>query len=338
MEEILEKFCEILQRDIALKFKKLSNRAVLISSSKEKQSYHVIIRIYDKAKEYLFENNFVLAQYLKNFRERALNTLDCGKSKNKIFGIEIKEEHVADFRKLLNECLDFTVYSRNRLFRMYLSSKKGKEEKLRLCEKLTKPKDLYGDHKIWQTTMVTFPWGEDTELLDCSFLPSAPKNRMLRKRDKATAKMATPFHDGQGSETKDEVYPPHDLKDYLNKFVQGEGTVTKIQRRMGQHEFAIYTTSRECMYARRVHSSNHVYLSCDTEAKVMRHACFSSACKNIYDLEVVKDVDDAVFTKIRDLFVNDDINNVPRPTKKTRFFSLEEVPAHYQSLEFTDNF
>ena len=67
-------------------------------------------------------------------------------------------------------------------------------------------------------------------------------------------------------------------------------------------EFAVLTNSRKCVYAKRSHRNNHIYLSVDSKLKIVNLACFNDICKKIIDLQAIPNVDISIFTQIENLF------------------------------------
>ena len=127
-QEMLNKFKDILKHDL------LNNASFpyeiekveildLDSSTKDKFSHHLIINLYDfKSDSVLFLNNLQVGNYVRQFISRLTSERFGDNDLSKVPTFKLSDDKIF---------VDEAVYSKNRNFRTFLSSKFGKKSILK---------------------------------------------------------------------------------------------------------------------------------------------------------------------------------------------------------------
>ena len=152
---------------------------------------------------------------------------------------------------------DMSVYSKNRQFRLYLSSKFGKSTIMNI-------KDSEPCLNVFKSTLITnCPFNENTVILEVEPEYAPEINRPSKAM---TIKLDNPIIYGSDSSIFDE---------YMNSILQGQ--INKIIKRSGKIIVSVIG-DRYCERIRRQHKSNGIYYVVDTKSGEYYQMCHDPDC------------------------------------------------------------
>ncbi|KAJ3314670.1 hypothetical protein HDV04_005676 [Boothiomyces sp. JEL0838] len=227
----------------------------LDSSSSKKYSHHLIVRMKNKK----FKNNLQCGIFVNNFYKKLLD--------NNQFIIRTKDD-----RKVF---IDDGVYTKNRNFRLYLSSKIGKHAILKM-------KNAKATFKLFLDTLVV----DDepiAELMDYG-------NNITKT---PISKPSTINQYNGLAKSVSSNYPEieYAIMSHINYYSTNTAYIKSVIN-LDQKLIIVIGGSRYCHRIQREHRSNSVYYIADLVSSTFHQRCYDPDCKNYRSPEVNYDLDD----------------------------------------------
>lgn len=178
--------------------------------------------------------------------------------------------------------IDDCIYTRNRLFRLPLSSKKG-------SNRVLMPVKNHGatpDH--WIDMLVQRPHDKVFNCMEiCNSEPiftSTPASKCLRKIGKNNWEISEKKR--QSYQTASSAVPPY-LVPVLDK-LDSMGYMVKrdIMFNSARRSWCVSTNSRKCAIAGREHGSNHIWFEIDGFGGKVLQRCYDSECHGFKEVDV----------------------------------------------------
>ncbi|EZA49165.1 hypothetical protein DMN91_004952 [Ooceraea biroi] len=249
-----------------------SNFLILDSTSSEKFSRHVIFTMKDVS----FKDNSHVGRFVKTICSDIMLHL---KSDVQTQGI-LSHFDKADIDEMLVETdrgkrlfIDHGVYTKNRHFRLYLSTKWGKQSYLTVstdCTHMPVNKCREKDLGIFLDSLISyFPDKHHLILLEF-FNQSDVKTRLYTR--------ATPTQSTHEDEKQKRASPYPELDRYVRGIVDpGKIRVARYSDKTKTLRYEIYG-NRYCENIGRCHKSNNVYWIVDLNQKAMYQKCHDADC------------------------------------------------------------
>lgn len=296
---------------------KITSSVFVLESSKlpEKLSFHMIFKFYQGQTEFMFENNFHCRKVIEAFKAFFMHRVDTHESLHagiNIQGILLSKTQMADVRDMLaRNIIDLSVYSKNRPFRLFNSSKKGSDRFL-VYSDLTDPPFppsvpkvallrasliTYTNRSTIQIIRATRTGDNDAELKlsaaelaepmtiwrrlslppeeQAPFLPDEDERKLPTKQACKTKK------DQVTNEANSlTIACPQFVQDALRPYLPDADTRVTSMHCHPEREnvFTLRTNSTFCIYKGSNHRSNHVYFHLDFNDFTIKIACFDSQC------------------------------------------------------------
>ncbi|XP_010537140.1 PREDICTED: DNA-directed primase/polymerase protein isoform X2 [Tarenaya hassleriana] len=254
----------------------------LDSSTKDKFSRHLIIRIPKVA----FKDNSHVGAFVGEICSRILSTKEQDGRLQKLF---VHKESNDSSSQLF---VDTAVYSRNRCFRLALSSKAGKTSVL-LPTRRFKCKDM-GDEDVFMTSLICNLGSDCEKLLVCKMELDCMKtlrfdtevnNSNLVRHQNVSQKFKVDACLNDMSASYCEGKSPFPLLDTFIESIASTGNVTGKIRCwywFSEHGLIVYSmsSSRYCERIGREHKSNHVMYIVDLRRGVYYQKCYDPDCRD----------------------------------------------------------
>jgi len=277
---MLTKFKEFLKNDLCtVTFPELIDKIEMIdldSSTDEKFSHHLIVNIFDHENDpVLFTDNLQVGNYVHQLICKMKQCPEFLLADNKVF-------------------VDDAVYTKNRNFRTFLSSKFGKHAILRKSQKDSN----IGDREYFFKSLVTYVSSEEMERkklikFDVSSM-SYKRHRMTKSVDNTTnilkrkQKTSTSSSSGVEISLNKSAFP--EIDGHITNLVKSKGGyIRKVTPSLcGWYLTYDLANFRQCENIGRPHKSNNVKFVVDLKANKFCQTCHDSNCKdfssNFWDL------------------------------------------------------
>lgn len=245
----------------------------LDSSSSKKASFHIVGRV-------LFKNLAHVGALVRNVwcAIQSIITKEINLPDDNI-DIE-KLKYIFDSKN--NWIVDDCIYTRNRLFRIPLSSKKGSARVLRPVKSMGRQSENWYDYLVQKGVSDTvYEWREMGDI-DPVFT-SMPARRCIRKiDDEWIMTMARK----KAYQTSCKVVNPF-LLPVLNK-LDDMGFMTKrdINFNSGRRSWNVNSHSKMCGIAGREHAGNHIWFEIDGLGGSVYQRCFDYNCTGFKEIDV----------------------------------------------------
>ncbi|XP_076295626.1 DNA-directed primase/polymerase protein [Lasioglossum baleicum] len=269
-DTIIEIICAYLLNHYGLPCNKY-NALNMDSSTTEKFSRHVIFNIKDIG----FKDNYHVGRLVKSICQDVCNYISMKDSEHNVlscFDRTKLEQLLVKTPKGSSLFIDTSVYTKNRHFRIYKSTKWGKQSNLEISrDSKYIPSNLYRDKElnIFMDSLVTyFASKSDLILLQYGKVGTVEAKRF---------KMHIPKFIRQGSNSSYSKYA------LLDKYVRDKihpGKIRICRYYSDSDKVLIYETTgyRYCENIGRCHKSNNVFLIVDLSNKTIYQKCHDEDC------------------------------------------------------------
>lgn len=234
---------------------------VLDSSDATKQSYHILFRCIEGITEYLFENNKECGHFIKIFLDDLWHYLYSEKENQIFINFETKF-----LKSLINKekksCIDSSIYTTNRCFRLLLSNKLGSNR----CLKLYKNNKYFikNEVEIFDHSFITIRVKKSYELMK---LDHTLKTNIVRDQK--------PKWKQEQNKVECNFY--EELIPSLTQYIKS-GKINFVSKIKGNY-FHVRTNSKYCNYINGFHKTNNVYLLINDVEKMIYFRCYDDKCK-----------------------------------------------------------
>jgi hypothetical protein len=226
---------------------------VLQSPSKKKFSRHIIVNFPDK----YFRSNLHVGEYVKSLVHRMSQLRASNEEIDKYF---IRTEEGQSLRT--NTFIDLGVYSKNRLFRLYLSSKSNKNSFLFPVGKAAR----WSDEQIFFSTLICNCENKHAELITVESLGYNLRNSLA-------GCINLPFKSDMS-----------ELQALVSAFQSGMGCLRTANIRSISYQpeagkvLIQVSGNRFCRNINREHKSNHIFLVIDLPSSSIHQRCTDPDC------------------------------------------------------------
>ncbi|KAJ3273286.1 hypothetical protein HDV01_004644 [Terramyces sp. JEL0728] len=255
LEISINDFIKVLKQELHLLGIENFKIIDLDSSNNKKYSHHLIVRFQHSK----FKNNQHCGIFVNKFYKKLID--------NNLFIIKTKEEDKV--------FIDHGVYTKNRNFRLYLSSKIGKDTILDI-------KNATPRFEIFLDTLVVDDRGS-TELIDYgdSIKPSLCIGAETRKSSNICTIV--------GNSNYPEI--EYSILSYIHRFSRNTASIKSFFI-LEEKIMYVISGSRYCHRLQRDHKSNSVYYIADLKLMNFHQRCFDPDCRNYRSPSVDFELDD----------------------------------------------
>lgn len=266
---LVEIFIRFVNQCLLVEFKRhIEDRQVLImdSTSSTKFSQHIIYP------ETIFRSNEDCGNFVRKLAAAAADAVLTGTTAEMVRGFPI-----SDLERLyveqpngrgLNIIADLCVYSRNRHFRIYRSSKLDREEHLVVAKENLYP--LLSQEQFFNDSLVVYPAGPSSDQqLTCAPMEQSPKKNIPGKEKKPANISQT--HKYLDDFVLSEIQKMQHFKDSVIADI--------LHSTSGMCVAYFVKGSRWCQHVNREHSSNRPYFCANMKFGTLYQMCHSSGCR-----------------------------------------------------------
>lgn len=275
----LDIFLHVLESSLRISIIPRHHVLILQSHGKSKRSFHVVIRIVIDDIEFMWRNNRQCGDFVKFFLQKVYSHVYLNEPQDEFqdFSREHLKVIVDESRK---SCLDSAIYTRNRCFRLFLSSKFGSNRTLQL--KVPHTYCVSSTASVLRHSFVTLPLKFCTKLIEHNFKDSSPRP------DVSNVKYFV-CSNNSCFDTK--------LFSQFNYYCTN-GVINRIIKIQSPY-LILRTTDHYCPYARRCHRNNFIYFLINLETKCLFIRCYDSDCPQV-NSQYYK-IDTALIEQLKDI-------------------------------------